>query len=147
MNQIDRFECIQKQKEPKPRIELMSRLGGQSLTLEAASLIEQYAVSQSDTLLILDEDCPYEERLHLVLVRDAEVVDYIEIGAMYVPGVFRELGLRNNTLQFSFESDAVWTLSIEPESRRVLGGLPRGASRRGSILTKRYMFLEHGDDV
>ncbi|MEM7664802.1 MAG: hypothetical protein AAF250_03020 [Pseudomonadota bacterium] len=147
MDQTDRFECVEKQREPEPRIELRSRSGRSSITFDAAELVEQYAISKIDTLLVLDEDCPYEERLHLVLMRRDKVIDYVEIGVMYMPGVFKPVSARDRELRFRFESDAVWTLTIHEAGRRVIGGLPAGASRKGRFLKKRHLFLEHGDEA
>lgn len=147
MDQTDRFECVQKQREPEAKIELLSRSDGSSITLDAAELVEQYAVSEIDTLLVLDEDCPYEERLHLVLMRRDRIIDYVEIGVMYMPGIFKPVSANGGELRFRFESDAIWTLTISETGRRVFGGLPAGASRNGRFLKKRHLFLEHGDEA
>ncbi|MEM8724736.1 MAG: hypothetical protein AAGE86_04350 [Pseudomonadota bacterium] len=117
------------------------------ITIDAAILIEQYAVDDSDTLLVLDEDTPYEEQLHLVLVRKNRILDRIVIGSIYSSGVFKEVSASSNTLQFRFESDAVWSLSIDSAGRRVFGGLPRGARRRGRLFARRHMFLDYGEGV
>ena len=137
---------ISQQTNPEPRIELRPRSGGRSFTLDAAELVEQYAVSATDTLLVLDDDCPYEERLHLVLMRNDRLIDHIEIGAMYVPGIFAPIYLRDRELRFRFESDAIWTLTIRHAGRRLLGGLPSWARRRTSLFAKHYMFLRFGED-
>ncbi len=114
------------------------------VTLDAAALVEQYAVSASDTLLILDDDTPYEERLHLVLVRKNRILDHVEIGSMYTSGIFKEVAVSNDTLQFRFESDAVWSVAIDGDGKRGFGGLPRGSRRRGGFFARRYLKLEHG---
>ena len=145
VDQTNRFQCVSQQTEPEPRIELRPRSGDSSFTLDAAELIEQYAVSATDTLLVLDDDCPYEERLHLVLMRNDSLIDYIEIGAMYVPGIFDPIDHRDRELRFRFESDAIWTLTISQTGRGLFGGLPSGARRRTGLLAKRYMFLGFGE--
>ena len=145
MTPTDRFECIHKQREPLPRILLRQRSGGAEIAIDAAELLEQYAVSSSDTLLILDEDTPYEEQLHLVLVRRDKILDHILIGAPYTAGVFRFVAASEGVLQFRFEGDAVWTVSAMQRAKRGFGGLPRGASRGGGFFAKRYLELEHKD--
>lgn len=144
MKQTDRFKCASQQTEPRPRIELKRRSGGDVLTLDAAELVEQYAVSETDTLLVLDDNCPYEERLHLVLMRNDRLIDHIEIGAMYVPGIFNPVDHRDRELRFRFENDSIWTLTISEAGERMLGGLPPGSRRRKGFFAKLYMFLRLG---
>lgn len=134
---------MQKQREPMPRIILRQRTGGASIAIDAAELLEQYAVSASDTLLVLDEDTPYEEQLHLVLVRRTKILDHILIGAPYTAGVFRFVDASERVLQFCFEGDAVWTVSAKRQGKRGFGSLPPGASRRGGFFARRYLDLEH----
>ena len=143
MTPTDRYECIHKQREPLARILLRQRSGGAEIAIDAAELLEQYAISPSDTLLILDEDTPYEEQLHLVLVRRAKILDHILIGAPYTAGVFQFVEADERALKFRFEGDAVWTVSAMQRGKRGFGGLPRGASRRGGFFAKRYLELEH----
>jgi len=140
----DRFKSIEQQREPEPKVVLRDRSGGKSITLDAASLVEQYAVSPTLTLLVLDEDSPYEEQLHLVLLRKSKKLDHIVIGAPYTTGVFRVVDADKDTLRFRFESDAVWSVSANAKGQRGIGGLPRGARRRGGIFVRRYLKLEHG---
>ncbi|MDJ0643835.1 MAG: hypothetical protein QNJ15_13565 [Erythrobacter sp.] len=120
-----------------------ARSGGSPISIDAAELIEQYAVSSSETLLILDEDTPYEEQLHLVLVRRSKILDHIVIGAPYTAGIFRFVDAGERSLQFQFESDAVWIAFVKERGSRGIGGLPPGASRRRGLLAKRYLALEH----
>ncbi len=147
MTPTDRFEALESQREPVPKIVLRSRDDGKRITIDAAILIEQYAIDDADTLLVLDEDTPYEEQLHLVLIRKNRILDHIVIGTIYSSGIFKEVGAAGNTLRFRFESDAVWSLSIDSAGRRVFGGLPRGARRRGGLLARRHLFLEYGEVV
>ena len=145
METVDRFDCIRQQREPEPLITLQERSGGNTITLEAASLLKQYAVSEIDTLLVLDEDCPFEEQLHLVLARDGRILDHIYIGMMYMSGMFALIDSGDRWLRFKFEGDAIWTLRIEAKGRRGLGLLPSVAWRSGGLLSRRYMFLSRGD--
>lgn len=104
----------------------------------------QYAAYASDTLLILDDDTPYEERLHLVLIRQSNVLDHVEIGSICTSGIFKEVGVSEGILRFRFESDAVWSVSIDGEGKRGIGGLPQGSRRRGGLFARRYLKLEYG---
>ena len=144
MSPSNRYETVSQQTEPEPRIILRPVKGGGRITLEAASLVAQYAVSDSDTLLVLDEDCPYEEQLHLVLVRGSKAIDHVVIGGMYSTGIFKSLGMDESKLRFTFESDAVWSLTVDTKGRRAWGGLPRGASRKGLPFGRKHLFLDQG---
>lgn len=144
MTPTDRFECVEQQREPTPKIVLRDRSGGKLISLEAASLVAQYAVSAALTLLVLDEDTPYEEQLHLVLVRESKKVDHIVIGALYTAGVFRVVTADKDALRFRFEGDGVWSVLASTTGWRGLGGLPRGARRRGGLFARRYIKLEYG---
>ncbi|MEL7217190.1 MAG: hypothetical protein AAGK01_02030 [Pseudomonadota bacterium] len=144
MTPTDRFEVLESQSEPLPRIVIRSRASGSKITLDAAVLLAQYAISDDDTLLVLDEDCPYEENLHLVLVRGSRVIDHIELGMIYTGGIFKEISAADDTLRFRFESDAVWSLTVDSRGKRGIGGLPTGSRRRGHFFSRRYLELEHG---
>lgn len=142
----DRFEIVERTREPEPRIVLRRRSGGGVVTIDAAALDAQYAISPSDTLLILDEDTPYEEQLHLVLLRDDQVLDHVVIGAPYASGVFCAEETHGDMLRFRFEDDAIWILTVGARGRRGFGGLPSGARRRGGMLAPQYIVLGRDDD-
>lgn len=143
MTPVDRYEAIEQRREPEPLIVLRQRGRDALVRLDAAALVAQYAVSDTRTLLVLDEDTPYEEQLHLALLEGGEVLDHLVIGAPYATGAFRADDGSGATLHFRFENGAVWTLSIHTEGRRGLGGLPSGARRRIGLLAPRYMTLDH----
>ena len=144
MTPTDRYHAVEHRHEPTPRIVLrrMDGGGGEPVVLDAACLLAQYAVSGTDTLLVLDEDTPYEERLHLVLLRDDRVLDHIDIGAPYATGAFRPVEMSVGTLRFHFENDAIWTLAVDAHGGRGIGCLPSGARRRTGLLAPRWMTLE-----
>jgi hypothetical protein len=146
MLRTNRFRCLDSQREPEPRIVLQSLQGARQIVVDAASLCDQFAVSRSETLLILDEDNPYEERLHLVLVRGDDVLDHVVIGAPYAGGIFRIVDSHSDRLRFRFEGETIWSLSVDPEGRRSLAGLPRGARRRGGLLTRAHISLNYDVD-
>jgi hypothetical protein len=144
MTPIERFRIVDHRREPMPRIVLhrADGAGNGPVVLDAAWLLAQYAVSDTDTLLVLDEDTPFEERLHLALLRGERVIDHLVIGVPYVGGVFRAIGGSADTLRFLFENDRPWTLTVRAEGRRGIGGLPAGARRRTGLLARRYLMLD-----
>lgn len=129
---------------PTPRIVLRARGSGVVVRLDAVALVAQYAVCDSRTLIVLDDDTPYEEQLHLALLHAGDVLDHVVIGAPYASGVFRPVESAGGTLCFRFESDAIWTVSVRAEGRRGWGALPTGAQRRTSLLAPQYLVLAHG---
>lgn len=138
MERTTQFDVIAQQREPEPRIELIEREGGAKLAIEAAALIGQYRFSSGDTLLVLDEDNPYEEQLHLALIRDAQIIDHLVIGAPYTSGIYGELALDNDALCFSFAGDTVFTLR---QVTSLTESLPRGVRRRGPWFAPKHLSL------
>ena len=74
------------------------------------------AVRRTDfgTLVLVTEDCPYEEILHAYLLDDAwRVLDRVSLGAAYSSGWLHDLeDLDANTFRFRFFGDAdEWTLA------------------------------------
>lgn len=144
MDATDRIEVVEQQREPQPRIVLRPRGGAATVTLDAAALVAQYAVSETETLLVLDEDTPFEEQLHLALLSDDRLLDRVVIGAPYATGAYRPLKVGSDYLRFNFEGAVPWTLTVRAEGRRGLVRLPPGARRRSGLLAPKYLFLEHG---
>ncbi|WP_420137747.1 hypothetical protein [Sphingomonas sp.] len=139
------FTVEWQQREPKPRITLRAPNRTSSLSIDAALLLAQYALPSGDILLILEEDCPYEEQLHIVLVRNVAVADHIVIGGMYETGSYREIRIEGERLNFSFGGEGVWTLTCEAAGTYKRSGLPSGARRRGGLLARRYLVLSRTD--
>lgn len=140
----ERYEAVARHRDPTPAIILQKRGSDAVVRLDAAVLVAQYAVTGTRTLVVLDDDTPYEERLHLVLLEGERVLDHLVIGGPYASGVFRPEDGSGDALHFRFESDVMWTLSVGAAGRRGLGGLPDGARRRTGLLAPRYLMLGRG---
>lgn len=140
MRSVARFHVVSQQREPEPRITLKRLDTGVSVTFDAASLLAQYETIAGDVLLVLDDDCPYEEQLHLVLVRHNKVIDHLVIGAPYATGVFRELDIDGDTLRFSFSGDDQMVLDV-PIDGTAPRSLPAGIRRRGGWFASRHLRL------
>lgn len=141
MRQAYVFDAEVQQRRPEPRITLVRRDDGTAVTIDAVALLDQYELSRGDVLLVLDEDCPYEEQLHLVLVRGNRILDHLVIGAPTVAGVYCEIGIDGDALHFRFEGDALWTVGAQAKVTYGLGGLPSGACRRGGWLAAHHLSL------
>lgn len=58
MTPMDRYEAIEQRRAPEPMIVLRQRGRDALVRLDAAALVAQYAVSDTRTLLVLNEDTP-----------------------------------------------------------------------------------------
>jgi hypothetical protein len=140
---VDVFKVMTSRRDPEPRI-VLNGAGG-SVEVDAASLLAQYQLPDGDVLLVLDEDSPFEEGLHLVLVRGDRVVDHVVIGAPYASGIYREVAVEDDRLVFVFENDMTWVVRSDHRGSHRIGGLPAGARRRGGWLATRHLSLSRGD--
>lgn len=141
MRQTNIFDVRTSRREPEPRITLARRDDGALVMIDAAALRAQYLLPQSDVVLVLDEECPFEEQLHLALVRGGLILDHLVIGAPYTSGVYQEVDFDGSVLRFRFEGESLWTLTPKVQGSRGLFDLPPGARRRGGLLAPRYLFL------
>ena len=141
MQKVDFFRSLSQDGSPPWPILLAG------IEVDAASLLAQYLLADGEVLLVLDEDIPYEEQLHLVLVRGNAIIDHLVIGAPYATGIFRELEVRGDMLAFTFEGEAVWTISLKNRGSRMPAGLPSGARHRGGWLARHYLSLSRNDVV
>lgn len=144
MRKADVFEVKTSQREPEPRI-LLARPGEDAgVAINAAALLAQYQLGDGDVLIVLDEDDPFEQALHLVLLQGTRIIDHVAISAPYAGGIYREVSVEGETLSFLFENEVIWRVSSDRHGSRGLRGLPSGAHRRGGWLTKRYLSLSRG---
>ena len=147
MHRVHVYHVAQRQLQPMARIALRHPAGGPLLVVDAASLLAQYQLPSGDVLLVLDEDCPFEERLHLVLARGSRILDHIAIGWIYTSGIYREIPTDDAALHFHFEGRAVWRVEVRADGIRRVGGLPSGARRRGRWFARRYLLLSRQTGV
>lgn len=146
MTRVDLFHAVETQREP-PQVRLRRDDTDTTVVLDAATLLAQYQVPSGDMLLVLDEDCPYEEQLHLVLVRDDTVLDHIVIGCPYATGVFRECGAADDRVRFRFAGDETLSVAVAPQRGLLPARLPRGARRRGGWLAAHWLQLVSEGDT
>lgn len=82
------------------------------LLIDGILLQAQYRVG-SRYLILLTEDCPYEEALHVYLLNHAhQVLDALELGLPYTPGIVKNLAPQGDTLTFSFFGEDHWRLDV-----------------------------------
>lgn len=110
--------------------------------VEGIVLEAQFSVGEFG-LLVLSDDCPYEEILHFSLLdASLRLADGLELGAPYTAGVFALTGFTDAPgITFTFDGDALYELVIHRSPRRVLRPSIRGVRRRGGWLKPRYLEL------
>lgn len=111
----------------------------------AGKLIEcQYRYGDRH-LLLLTEDNPYEEALHVhYLDRELRLLDSLELSAPYAAGVLDHVAVAAaNALTFSFfDRHDRWRLEIADAPRRRLWGNAFPVRRRRPMLGKTWLVLE-----
>ena len=142
MRHVDVFTVMTSRRDPEPQIVLHG--AGGRVEVDAVSLLAQYQLPDGDVLLVLDEDSPFEEGLHLVLTRGDRVVDHVVIGAPYTSGIYREVAVEDERLVFVFENEMTWVARSDHRGSHGIGGLPAGARRRGGWLATRHLSLTRG---
>ena len=146
MKKIRIYQCTKIQDTPSPAVEVTSESmrssQKKSIKIDAAEILTQYQASNGDILLVLDEDSPYEEQLHFVLIRDDQIIGYIKYGGLYTPGVFKEISRENDDLRFTFASDEVLSLTLNKTATRWNNQLPPGARYQGGWFQPQYLSLK-----
>lgn len=101
-----------------PRSQLIFRTRPLEMVVAGAVLEAQFATGD-EFLLFVTDDCPYEEVLHLYLL-DAgmAVVDRVDIGGPYAPGILRDLEPAGPAcVEFSFIGNERWRVSVRDKHR------------------------------
>ncbi|MCS6884939.1 MAG: hypothetical protein RMM17_00645 [Acidobacteriota bacterium] len=87
------------------------------LILEGLILEQQFAC-KNGYLLLLTDDCPFEEGLHIHLLNfELQHLDTINMGKAYLPGMLQNVTSSNETLNFSFFGDDSWQLRVLQQPR------------------------------
>jgi len=106
----------------------------------AGSLLEAQYRCHTGYLLLLTDDSPYEEVLHVYLIsRELRLLEQVDVGAPYAPGVLGHLQVvSENELAFSFPVATRWHIRVESQPRRL--STPLGVSRpHCHLLSKCYL--------
>jgi len=104
--------------------------GGQpGLATKGQTLEGQYRCS-AGYLLLLTENSPYDEGLHILLLGpDYRLLDEIEVGTSYSPGILSEQTVEGEALGFAMFGHR-WRLRVHDSPRRWPGlATPSGARR------------------
>src|SRR3954454_16917047 len=84
-------------------------------TTLGGTCLEAQFVAKDKYLLILSDEIPYEETLRFYLLGGSlRVVDWLELGGPYSPGVLGDLRVAApDRLEFSFAGNNRWQLRIQ----------------------------------
>ncbi|MCP5419651.1 MAG: hypothetical protein H6970_04665 [Gammaproteobacteria bacterium] len=126
-----------------PLSELLWEKHPLGIQLDGVTLAHQFRVP-AGYLLLLTDDCPYEEELNIYLLDEAyRLLDALELGAPYAAAVLSDVrpqGLR--TLTFSFFGNECWRLEILTQPRiRLNFSLFSPVKRKTSFWSRRWLSL------
>ena len=113
------------------------------------NIIEQQFECAGRSLLLLTDDSPYEECLHILLLdENYGLLDSINIGAPYTPGILENVRPQQDRLTFEMYG-YFWRMNIHHNAKLWPAfALPRGASRPLSrLLHRRYIEMQRTDNA
>jgi hypothetical protein len=115
------------------------------LTIDGATLEGQFSLGDSYLLLVTD-DCPYEETLRAYLINgNFDVIESVSLGYAYTSGILRDLRIvAHNALEFIFSGNAVYRLTVHSEPRHVWN-VSGGVGEVVRFLQKRHLEIIRGD--
>lgn len=89
------------------------------LTVNGAILEAQFTVNTDTYLLMLSDDCPYEETLRVYLLNtNHKIVDSARLAYAYTSGVLRDIQVvGDNMLDFMFTGSSCYRLMIHDRPR------------------------------
>ena len=86
-----------------PRSRLIHHGAELPVVVEGSILEAQVQLADGRYLLVLTEDCPHEEQVHVILLdRFLRVRDRYRFGRPYTPGIVESINVNENALRFLF---------------------------------------------
>jgi hypothetical protein len=132
------------QADELPRAELIKLDRSTGIVVQGSRLEAQYEVS-GRFLLMLTEDCPYEEGLHIYLLDGGNsILDETHMGQPYTPGILSHLeATDHDELQFAFFGNDRWKLEILQKPRRMpfKSHSPQVETRWSRLFSKHFLEL------
>jgi hypothetical protein len=141
MNQSSYFEVRRCIDEKLPKSELFVQGVSTGLIVDGANVAGQFKTAVGDILLILDEDCPFEEMLHFHLVRGLTIIDHLSYGAQYISGIFSAVSVMEDAVHFTFASEEVIAIHVHSAPSRWRTSTAPGARHVAGLLCPSYLSL------
>ncbi len=127
-----------------PKILLENTQTKKSVEVLGKILEAQYLVNDS-FLLLLTEGNPFEEALYIYYLNNSlEIIDCLELSAMYSEGMLRNLMINDSDkIQFSFfRNDESWILKILSTPKYNIWGNRYPVKRKSSIFHRSWLILK-----
>lgn len=144
MERIELFGLDPDPNEDAPRSRLVFRGELTPQRVAGVTLEAQFRINDK-YLLLVTEDVPYEEALHVYLLDDRlRILDELELSNTYTPGILRDLRvIAADELEFAFFGEDRWRLQVYDAPRRRLIGNPFAPVKRlnRSLFAARYIDL------
>jgi len=130
-------------RDAPPRFELLRDGASTGIILPGVVLEAQFEIGDGRRLLFATDDSPYEETLHTTLLaNDFRMLDALESGEAYTPGVFSEARVTGpDAIEFRFARDEPWTLRVLEQPRREWLRSPFAVVRRPGWLPGKRCYL------
>ncbi len=127
MREIDHLSLLEDRRDDgdsayrTPRAAVYSQGRPTGLTLDGAKLEAQFALEGGESLLLVSNDCPYEETLRFYLLdANYKVQEFAELGYAYTPGILRNLHVvADNELEFELTGSSRYRLRVHAQPRHV----------------------------
>jgi hypothetical protein len=134
------------QADTLPTMMLTEACTGRSVELLGAVLEAQFRLDEG-YLVLLTEDTPFEEALHVHYLDDAlQLRDSLELSAPYTPGLLGNVRITPaDELEFSFFGKTdTWTLTVLAQPARLLWGNRPPVTRTRPLLRQVWLKLNAG---
>ncbi|MCL4793975.1 MAG: hypothetical protein KJZ84_05400 [Bryobacteraceae bacterium] len=140
MVEIDEYS-LEPFKGELPQSHLLRHGRRTGLLLDGVVLERQFRTAQG-ALLFLTEDCPHEEGLHIYFLNaESAVLDALELGAAYAPGILSILATPpGERIAFSFFGGDEWEVAVMPRPKFGFGpSALSGVRRKRTLPGKRWL--------
>lgn len=146
MTATDEFSLVRQRSadgetpDQAPRAAVLRRGQPMGLTIDGATLEAQFTVNTDRYLLLVSDDCPYEETLHVYLLNaDGKLMESARLAYAYTAGILRDLQVaENHVLEFTFTGSLRYRLQVHDRPRRFWNA-SGGVCEIVRILSKRYL--------
>ncbi|MDH5326863.1 MAG: hypothetical protein OEZ68_15415 [Gammaproteobacteria bacterium] len=116
------------------------------LILEGVALEAQFQTENDRYLLLLTDELPHEEQVHVYLLDNkCRVLDSLEIGEPYTTGLLQNIKIGvNDVINFTFPNEANrYRLRVMEKSKRSMFSTPvKAVTQNKGPLRKRYLQIE-----